>query len=152
MILSATPPANSLGTLKKMSLAVSGSVLAWRQHSLSPWQPRPVSNALNSPAYPPSFKLTSPQGLSLALLLHSTRNILWVSRPITPPPSIRARLILPSPLISCLRAGSCTWRGLASCLVAPLEAEGGGDDHQADLATSPQHRTQLPSWRRNSLQ
>lgn len=43
---------------------------------------------------------------------------------------------------------SGTWRGLASCLVNPLEAGDGGDVHQADLATNPQYRTQLPNQRK----
>lgn len=61
---------------------------------------------------------------------------------------IHAGLILTDPLLCCFRAVSCTWRGLASCLVNPLEAGDGGDTYQTDLATNPQYRTQLPSQRK----
>lgn len=65
-------------------------------------------------------------------------------------PTLRthAGLILPDPLLCCLRAVSCAWRRLASCLVNALEAGDGGDAHQVDVATNPQYRTQLPSQRR----
>lgn len=77
----------------------------------------------------------------------STRDIFWVPCDITPLRS-HAGLILPDPLLCCPRAVSCTWRGLASCLANHLEAGDGGEVHQADLATNPQYRSQLPSQRK----
>lgn len=89
----------------------------------------------------------TPGPLQLLFSPFSIRDLYWIPLDITPLRT-HAGLIRPGSLPCCLRAVFCPWRGLASCLVTPLGAGDGGDNHQEDLATEPQCRTRLPRQRK----